>query len=273
MARGKRPGLDGAGGIRRLAAAALSANLRLAGMTLAGKLADARDYARLLQWGGAEPQLAFALLRAGLLDQDNGVLGLPTVELDELGLTPASLPELVLQAPMTTQWGVGVDQLAILAGLVKVRKPLLLVEIGVATGRTTLNLAASSPADARIIAVDLRPDEFAQLAAGFEQGCLLTDHSLAGKIELRLTGSRDAGWEELAGQVDFMFIDGDHTYQGARADSLVALRVCRRGGMIVWHDYSYNQIGVKRCLDELARNYPIRRIARGRGLAVLEVGA
>lgn len=42
--------------------------------------------------------------------------------------------------------------------------------------------------------------------------------------------------ECLGGPVDFLFIDGDHTYEGVAGDFLLYSRLVRPGGMIGFHD-------------------------------------
>lgn len=67
----------------------------------------------------------------------------------------------------------------------------------------------------------------------------------------------------------FIFIDGDHTYEGVKADTDKALaHINNVGGTIVWHDYYTNcpeWVGVKKYLDEL--NLPVVNIP-GTWLAV-----
>jgi predicted O-methyltransferase YrrM len=38
------------------------------------------------------------------------------------------------------------------------------------------------------------------------------------------------------GKVDFLFIDGDHTYEGVKADFEMYSGLVRPGGLIVFHD-------------------------------------
>ena len=40
----------------------------------------------------------------------------------------------------------------------------------------------------------------------------------------------------LGGQIDFLFIDGDHTYEGARADFELYVPLVRSGGIVALHD-------------------------------------
>jgi hypothetical protein len=52
--------------------------------------------------------------------------------------------------------------------------------------------------------------------------------------------------------VDFVFVDGSHSYEYVLNDSRHALKLIRNGkGVILWHDYGTFWKGVKKALDEL----------------------
>jgi hypothetical protein len=82
------------------------------------------------------------------------------------------------------------------------------------------------------------------------------------------------------GKVDFVFIDGSHSYHYVLHDSWTALELVRGPGLIVWHDYvsKGHQCwpGLVRALDELHANEPafrsIKHIA-GTALAVLQISS
>lgn len=38
------------------------------------------------------------------------------------------------------------------------------------------------------------------------------------------------------GEVDILFIDGDHTYEGVKKDFMMYSELCKKGGLIVFHD-------------------------------------
>jgi Methyltransferase domain len=68
------------------------------------------------------------------------------------------------------------------------------------------------------------------------------------------------------GSVDVVYLDGDHTYEGCRADLDVAWRKLRRGGWLMGHDYMRNPdrnpyeytFGVRRAVEEFCRLYGVR---------------
>jgi len=73
------------------------------------------------------------------------------------------------------------------------------------------------------------------------------------------------------GRVDLFFIDGAHSYDYVRSDTLNALKCVRPGGVIAWHDYGRAGVnGVSRWLHELAGRYEIFSVP-GSSLAYMVV--
>lgn len=60
--------------------------------------------------------------------------------------------------------------------------------------------------------------------------------------------------------VDFLFIDGDHSYEGVRADWLAWSPLVRSGGLVAFHDtwpnHDRHEPGVVRWVDELRHHLP-----------------
>jgi predicted O-methyltransferase YrrM len=53
--------------------------------------------------------------------------------------------------------------------------------------------------------------------------------------------------------LDFVYIDGDHSYEGVKIDLEISLRKLKPGGLITGDDYgpgNWWQGGVKRAVDE-----------------------
>jgi hypothetical protein len=53
--------------------------------------------------------------------------------------------------------------------------------------------------------------------------------------------------------VNFFFVDGSHTYEYARNDTLKCIDVSTEPSTLVWHDCSADHPGVVRWLTELIR--------------------
>ena len=168
--------------------------------------------------------------------------------------------------------------------------PKRLFEIGTFDGRTTINLAANSPSDAHVFTLDLPrtmlddtklPLESCERAYIDKEksGILIAGHEAEGKITQLCGDSATFDFSPHWGQMDFVFVDGSHSYEYVLSDSRIAMRLLRGGrGTIVWHDYNkpsgYYQ-GVTRALNELYESGgPFGRMRRVEGttLAVLRLG-
>jgi predicted O-methyltransferase YrrM len=114
-----------------------------------------------------------------------------------------------------------------------------LVEIGIWHGVTTRRLRAAMLSNGILYAVD--PFRVGRL--GFSAQRYVASREVAkvqnGTVEwIRLTGAEAGLAHRTAGlePVDFIFIDGDHTYQAIRADWDAWSPLVARGGIIALHD-------------------------------------
>jgi cephalosporin hydroxylase len=77
--------------------------------------------------------------------------------------------------------------------------------------------------------------------------------------------------------VDFLFIDGDHTYEGVKADFENYFPFLRKGGMVAFHDIAANESGggVHRFWNEIKGGFQYREILHSEthnyGIGVLYV--
>lgn len=176
-------------------------------------------------------------------------------------------------------------ELVTICRLVQGFKPRRLFEIGTFDGRTTLNLAANSPGDSRVYTLDLPRDAIDSAIAPIhahevryadksESGSRYANSDVALKIQQLFGDSGTFDFSEYYGGIDFVFVDGSHTYEYVINDSLHAIQMLRNGGVIVWHDYS-RWDGVTRALNELRRLKPefsqLQQL-EGTTLAVLRAG-
>jgi predicted O-methyltransferase YrrM len=122
------------------------------------------------------------------------------------------------------------------------------LEIGVHNG-TSMSYAASAPSVRLCVGIDLFEDTRghyvrdritttrtqANVERNKNPNCVVT--LLKGDSRAQETVRR-AG-EMLGGsKVDILFIDGDHSYQGARGDYAAYRHLVRNGGFVVFDDYS-----------------------------------
>jgi predicted O-methyltransferase YrrM len=59
--------------------------------------------------------------------------------------------------------------------------------------------------------------------------------------------------EKLKGTIDFIFIDGDHSYEACKADILAWAPFVKRGGVIAFHDFGSRADGVTRAIFEATK--------------------
>lgn len=127
-----------------------------------------------------------------------------------------------------------------LAETVRDLKPKLVLEIGTASGGTLL--VWSALASEEVITCDLQDPTYRARLYG-----RLAPPGSTCKITLLGGDSHDAGFRQkviaaLKGrQVDFLFIDGDHTVGGVTADYHDYKEFVRPGGVIAFHDIVESQ--------------------------------
>ena len=74
--------------------------------------------------------------------------------------------------------------------------------------------------------------------------------------------ARDFDPEPMRGQFDFVWVDGDHSYDGVKNDTEKALAILRPGGTIMWHDFAPDSPGLVDYIAELTRELPLFWIRR-----------
>lgn len=159
----------------------------------------------------------------------------------------------------------------------QILRPRLVFEIGTLWGYTAYHFALNTPDDARICTLDLPRDGTARasLPVGVIDRTHIRERSIhdrycfdgspaAEKITCLLGDSATFDFAPYRGQVDLFFVDGAHSYDYVRSDTMRALECCRPGGVVAWHDYGKASVpGVSRWLDECARRWPVYSIPGG----------
>jgi predicted O-methyltransferase YrrM len=89
-------------------------------------------------------------------------------------------------------------------------------------------------------------------ALGFaERAEPVVSDSLAAAKALAEPGA--GGRKGLKGDVDFIFIDGDHSYEACQADIAAWAPFVKRGGVIAFHDFGSRADGVTRAIFEATK--------------------
>jgi len=154
----------------------------------------------------------------------------------------------------------------------------VMFEFGTCTGRTTYLWALNSSADARIHTITLSPQSMADYRAEAGDDDSAASDALsesafdsfyysgtpvAGKVHQLFGDSKEFDEASLAGQCDLVFVDGSHAYSYVVSDSEKALRMVRKGGLVLWHDYRGPRSApdVFRALNELGQRLRLVHLA------------
>jgi predicted O-methyltransferase YrrM len=169
-------------------------------------------------------------------------------------------------------------ELLVLCAIARFRAPATILEIGTFDGGTTLNLAANTSQDARVVTVDLPEGwdgEFSYDVPADLRNFTGSEgprrRQYAGtayeeRIRQVYGDSAQLDWTKLADHADLVFIDGNHYRDYVVKDTEGALSVLAPGGLIVWHDYSFMK-DVADAVDSFQASLDIRAIS-GTRLAV-----
>jgi predicted O-methyltransferase YrrM len=164
-------------------------------------------------------------------------------------------------------------------------KPRTVVEIGTAQGGTLCLLCRVADKRAAIISIDLPGGSFGGGYADW-QGVLYRAFSQTGQ-QMRLLRADShstatlANLREILGgrEIDLLFIDADHTYEGVKQDFELYSPLVASGGIIGFHDIAplapSEDYGVHRFWDEVKHHYKSREIIarhdqRGFGIGLLQ---
>lgn len=60
------------------------------------------------------------------------------------------------------------------------------------------------------------------------------------------------------GMIDLVYIDGDHTYEGVKADYMMILPFLTDKAMLIFHDSKHDHYGIKRLVNELKEDQKVK---------------
>lgn len=163
-------------------------------------------------------------------------------------------------------------------------KPKIMLEIGTANGGTLFLFSHIASRDATILSVDLPAGMF---GGGYPIWKIPLYKSFAlsdQKIQLiRADSHRQSTLERIKSilnekEIDFLFIDGDHTYEGVKKDFEMYSPLVKNGGVIAFHDIvpglKERVGGVPEFWQEIKDRYEAREIVKdynqgGYGIGVI----
>lgn len=160
-------------------------------------------------------------------------------------------------------------ELACLLEDVRRLDPQTVVEIGTAAGGTLYLWTRLARPDALIVSIDLPGGQF---GGGYIPLRTPLYRRFARERQtlhlLRADSHAISTLENLTkllkgAPIDFLFIDGDHTYEGIKRDWEMYSPLVRRGGLIAVHDIAtnYETIQVKKFWDEVKSDFSCKEYA------------
>jgi cephalosporin hydroxylase len=196
---------------------------------------------------------AFSLIKFWLEVSQNGV-----------HQTPESLANFVFSyrgvAPIQVR-----SELLEFASLVQERRPKALLEIGTHNGGTFFVLCQLADPHARVISLDLPGGRFGGGYGGYRVPVLRRMKRPGQRLHLlRADSHNPSTLSQLASvlqgtQLDVLFIDADHSYDGVKKDFEMYSPLVKLGGIIAFHDIVPGHPdlvgGVERFWNENKTNY------------------
>lgn len=167
-----------------------------------------------------------------------------------------------------------------LADLIAAYELKNVLEIGTFRGGTLFVFARLSRSDATLISLDLPNSRFGVFSRriqeplfrtftrGDQRLVLLRENSQAEETRSKVAMA-------LKDPLDFLFIDGDHSYEGVKSDFQMYSPFVRKGGMVALHDIVSlrSDYGVTRFWNEIKGSFKHREIINCRapsmGIGVL----
>lgn len=146
-----------------------------------------------------------------------------------------------------------VRQVAYLYGIVKRMRSAKVIEIGRYKGGSTTAIAAALPSDGKLWSIDIGEKE-ERLHPGIKRSFddQLRDICRKFDLNVEIIVGNSRTIEVETGDVDLVFIDGEHSYEGAKNDFERFGRRVRIGGSVMFDD-AFDEKIFKTHSDEIGR--------------------
>lgn len=139
-----------------------------------------------------------------------------------------------------------------IAQFIKAQK---IFEFGTYLGRTTYHLAYA-PVGVEVTTLDLPPSGGS--ATSPYLGSYYHGTGRESQIQQILCDAYKFDPTPFLKQMDFIFIDGDHSYKGVKNDTEKAFKMLAPGGVILWHDYDLRRdMGLVNYFVEFTQKVPL----------------
>lgn len=178
-------------------------------------------------------------------------LKLPVISTKDLSLRAESV-ELAGSSEEDWDMDTPLNDLVLILRLARSRQAKRILEVGTYRARSTYCFQLNCPL-ADIVSYDIQ-----RIDSPYRQKLELLPN-----VDLRIGSFSDFSIDLKKGPLfDFIFIDGDHRYDGVLADSLLALSLLANDGVIIWHDYRHSTffnpgLEVPEVVHLLAKDRPI----------------
>ena len=193
--------------------------------------------------------------------------------------SPAELVDISLSCPAIQSQQIRSEFLE-LAKMVKEQNCKYIMEIGTYRGGTLFVFSQLAEARATVISLDFHFSLLGKMYGALQRPLLrkfvrngkslflLRENSHLPET-LRVVRNILQGHE-----LDFLFIDGDHTYEGVREDFMMYSPLVREGGLIAFHDVaeSGGSREVHRLWSELKPNYQHEEFIHQTGSGAMGIG-
>jgi predicted O-methyltransferase YrrM len=171
----------------------------------------------------------------------------------------------------------------VLHGLVRSLRPESCVEIGSAQGWSTCHIALALKENSagRLYAIDPHTQTTWNDAGPTDTYAIIQDNlhkcGVAQYVAI-VRATSEAAAQEWTQPIDFLFVDGDHSYAGVKRDWELFSPFLTEFGVAVFHDTTWERhgpnrsdMGVPRFVEELRRQgYPVITLDRDCGLSLVQ---
>jgi len=167
--------------------------------------------------------------------------------------------------------------------IIEKNPPKTVLEIGTANGGTFFLLSRMANENALIVSVDLPGGKFGGGYPSWKEKVYKSFAKGKQRIELLRANSHELQTfnkvKEIFGQhkIEFMFLDGDHTYEGVKQDMEMYKELLADEALVMFHDVvpHFNPIyGVEKFWNEIKRDYEHKEFIEdmkqdGKGLGLI----